>query len=129
MLYRALADLVFVAHAGFVVFAILGAVLALRWHWIPWLHLPAALWGVVVEFTGWVCPLTPLENWLRRAGGEAVPSGGFIERALVPLLYPAQLTRDDQIALGALLLLINAILYGLVLYRARTPRRSRAGRR
>ena len=117
MLYRALADAVFVAHAAFVVFAILGAVLALRWRWIAWLHLPAVLWGGVVEVTGWVCPLTPLENWLRLAGGEASHPGSFIERCLQPLLYPVELTRSDQIALGIALLLWNAAIYGLLLRR------------
>jgi hypothetical protein len=117
VLYRALADVVFIAHAAFVAFAILGAVLALRWRWIAWLHLPAVLWGVVVELTGRICPLTPLENWLRIAGGEAGHPGSFIERCLLPLLYPAELTRSDQIALGIALLLWNAAIYGLVFRR------------
>jgi hypothetical protein len=115
---------VFVAHAGFVAFAILGAALALRWRWIAWLHLPAVLWGGFVEITGRVCPLTPLENWLRVAGGEAGRSGSFIERSLLPVLYPAELTRSDQIALGIALLVWNAAVYGLML-----RRRSRAGPR
>jgi hypothetical protein len=116
-LYRALADLAFVAHAGFVAFAILGAVLAFRWRWIVWLHLPAVLWGGVVEVTGWSCPLTPLENRLRAAGGETGHPGGFIERCLHPLIYPAELTRGDQIALGIALLLWNAVVYALLLRR------------
>ena len=117
MLYRALADAVFVAHAAFVAFAILGALLALRWRWIPWLHLPALLWGGLVEVMGWRCPLTPLENWLRIAGGEAGHPGSFIERCLQPLIYPAELTRSDQVALGVALLLWNAAVYGLLLLR------------
>ena len=121
MLYRALADLVFVAHGAFVAFAILGALLALRRRWIAWLHLPAVLWGGLVEVTGWGCPLTPLENWLRIAGGEAGHPGSFIERCLQPLIYPAELTRGDQIALGIALLIWNAAVYGLAF-----RRRSRA---
>jgi uncharacterized protein DUF2784 len=126
VLYRALADLVFILHAAFVGFAILGGVLALRWRWMVWLHLPALLWGAAVELTGWICPLTPLENWLRVAGGEAGRSGSFIERCLLPLLYPAELTRSDQIALGIALLLWNAAIYGLVLRRGRAAGRPRA---
>ena len=72
MLYKLLADAVAVFHLLFVAFAVLGGLLALGWRWIPWLHLPALAWGATVEFAGWICPLTPLENWLRVAGGVAV---------------------------------------------------------
>ena len=122
MLYRVFADLVLVAHAAFVTFAILGGFLALRWHWLPWLHVPAVSWGGVVEFTGWVCPLTPLENSLRNAGGGGAYSGEFIERYLFPLLYSTTLTRSDQIVLGVGLLLINVAVYGFVLHRFRRIR-------
>lgn len=76
-----------------------------------WLHLPAALWGALIEFAGWVCPLTPLENWLRLQGGEATYSGGFVEHYILPILYPARLTRELQIILGMLVVLINALAY------------------
>ena len=123
VLHRVLADGVLVVHAAFVAFAILGACLVLRWRWLAWLHIPAVCWGAVVEFTGWVCPLTPLENSLRHAGGSAGYSGDFIEHYLFPLLYSTTLTRDDQIAFGVALLLVNLAIYGFVLYRFRLRRR------
>ena len=77
MMYPCLADLVLCIHAGFVVFVLCGGLLALKWRWIAWLHLPAAAWGAVVEFTGWICPLTPLENWFREQDGETPYRSGF----------------------------------------------------
>src|SRR5512135_1510455 len=98
MWYRALADLVVTLHLAFVVFTALGGLLALRWRWIPWLHLPAAAWGGFVEATGRVCPLTPLENWLRGAAGGPVYAGDFVEHYLLPIVYPPRLTREIQLA-------------------------------
>ncbi|HEY3046311.1 MAG TPA: DUF2784 domain-containing protein [Polaromonas sp.] len=114
MMYGLLADLVVGLHLLFIVFAVAGGVLALRWRWMPWLHLPALAWGAIVEFTGGICPLTPLENALRRAAGAAGYAGGFVERYLVPLIYPGELTRAWQFALGGLLLVINMVIYFLV---------------
>lgn len=111
MLYRVLADLVLLAHLLFVAFAVAGGLLALRWRWVPCLHLPALAWGATVEFTGGLCPLTPLENRLRRLGGEAGYDAGFIEHYLLPLLYPEALTRGTQLVLGAGLLIVNAAVY------------------
>ena len=88
MVYQSLADLVLLVHLVFIVFVLLGGLLAFRWRWVPMAHLPAAAWGVAVEFFGWVCPLTPLENALRRAGGSTGYSVGFIEQYIVPLVYP-----------------------------------------
>ena len=119
MLYRALADLVLVAHLGFVVFVVLGALLALRWPKLLWLHAPAAVWGAAIEFSGRVCPLTPLEIWLRHQGGEAGYAGGFVEHYLVPLLYPTNLTSDVQLALGSLVVVVNAGLYGWLWWRSK----------
>lgn len=114
MLFRLAADAVLLLHLGFILFALLGAALALRWRWMPWLHLPALAWGATVEFMGWICPLTPLENALRRAGGAAGYAGSFVERYLVPLIYPGELTREWQFVLGGLLLVINVAIYCLV---------------
>lgn len=117
MIYRVLADAVLVLHLLFVAFALAGGLLALRWRWMPWLHLPALAWGVVVELAGWICPLTPLENVLRAAGGEAGYTGGFIEHYLLPMLYPAALTRETQWLLGGSLLAFNVVVYLLLWHR------------
>ena len=112
-----LADLVLVLHAAFVVFAVLGGLLVLRWHRVAWLHLPAAAWGALVELSGWICPLTPLESALRVAGGGEGYGGDFLEHWLDSLLYPTALERSDQIVLGLSLLALNIAVYALVLRR------------
>jgi hypothetical protein len=117
MAARVLADVTVVVHLAFVVFVMLGGLLALRWPALAWLHLPAAAWGAWVEFAGWLCPLTPLENWLRREAGEPAYTSGFVEHYLLPLLYPASLSREVQLALGASVLLVNALVYAAVLLR------------
>jgi hypothetical protein len=111
MLFQVLADAVVVLHLAFILFAALGGLLVLRWHRAIWAHLPAAVWGAAVELFGWICPLTPLENHLRRAGGAADYSGSFVERYLVPVVYPAELTREIQVALGCAVVGINAAIY------------------
>ena len=119
MPYRILADLVVGVHALFVAFVIAGGFLALRWAWVAALHLPAAVWGALIEFQGWVCPLTPLEKTLRAAAGEAGYSGGFIEHYLLPVLYPSGLTRGVQLVLGSAVIVINLVVYGWLLIRHR----------
>jgi hypothetical protein len=111
---RIAADLIVLIHLGFVLFVVAGGFLALRWRWMPWLHLPAAVWGALIEFAGWICPLTPWENALRRAAGEAGYPGGFVEHYLLPVLYPAGLTREVQLALGLLVVAVNALAYAMV---------------
>ena len=111
MWYTWLADLILCIHVGFVLFVIVGGLLVLRWRWIAWLHLPAALWGAIVEFTGRICPLTPLENWLRAQGGETVYRSDFIAQYLLPMLYPGDLTRGLQLLLGAVVVVLNAAVY------------------
>lgn len=124
MSYGALADLVVVLHLAFVLFVVLGGLLALRWRWVPWLHLPAAAWGGFIEATGRICPLTPLENSLRAAAGGSGYEGDFIQHYLIPIVYPPALTREIQLALGALLLVVNLVIYGAV-WRRRTRERTR----
>lgn len=119
MNYRALADLVLVVHLAFVLFVVLGGLLVLKWTRVAWLHVPAAIWGVLVEYSGWICPLTPLESSLRVRGGEAGYSGGFIEHYIQPVLYPAGLTRSTQVVLGSLALILNLAAYGIVVSRTR----------
>jgi hypothetical protein len=110
-MYQLLADLVLIAHLAFVVFVLCGGLLVLKWRRIAWLHLPAAVWGAVVEFTGWICPLTPLENWLREQGGEASYRSDFIAEHLLPLLYPEELTGNLQLLLGTGVVVLNAAVY------------------
>jgi hypothetical protein len=111
MLFQGLADLVVLGHLAFIVFVVLGGALARRWRWIPWVHLPALLWGALLEFCGWMCPLTPLENWLGRAGGAPEYPGSFVEQYVLPIVYPAALTRELQVALGLFVCLVNAAIY------------------
>ena len=119
MIYRFSADLVLLFHLAFVLFVVLGGLVVLRWPWVALLHLPAAIWGVLIEYSGSICPLTPFENFLRIRGGEAGYSGGFIEHYIQPVLYPSGLTRGTQIVLGSLALLINLAAYWLVVSRLR----------
>ena len=111
MWYRGAADVVLVVHLAFVLFVVLGGFLALRWPRVAWAHLPIALYGATIEFVGFICPLTPLEVWLRRRGGEAGYSGGFIEHYVTATLYPTGLTREIQLALGTAVLVLNAAVY------------------
>jgi hypothetical protein len=114
MPYDRLADIVLLMHLGFVAFVSAGALLALRWPGVLWAHAPAAAWGAFVELTGRMCPLTPLENRLRAAAGHARYEGDFIERYLAPVVYPAGLTRDIQVTIGAALIVVNVVLYAIV---------------
>jgi len=111
MIYRLAADAVALLHLLFILFALLGGLLVLKWRWLAWLHLPAVVWGALVEFFQLFCPLTPLENQLRRAAGEAGYSGGFIEHYLIPLIYPAGLTAQVQLWLGGLVVAVNLLVY------------------
>ena len=119
MLYSWLADAVLAFHGVFVAFVLIGGFLVLRWPRLKWAHLPAAVWGVLIEYVGWVCPLTPLENGLRARAGEAGYSGGFIEHYLLPALYPAHLTSSARWVLGSIALAVNVAAYALVYRRAR----------
>ena len=113
MTARIAADAVVALHALFVAFVVAGGVLVLWRRGFAWIHLPAAAWGAWVEFTGTICPLTPLENAWRRAAGEAGYPGGFVEHYVVPVLYPEGLTPRTQIAFGIVVVAINVVLYGL----------------
>lgn len=127
MPYRLAADAVLLLHLAFIVFAMLGAALALRWRWVPYLHLPAAAWGFFVEMSGRICPLTPLENELRAKAGQSGYEGGFIEHYLVGLIYPSGLTRDIQYLLAAAVVVTNAAIYAWVLLRRRKPKPAQTG--
>ena len=118
MIWRILADAVLVLHFAFIAFVMLGAFAVLRWPRLAWLHLPAVLWGVGITFAGGYCPLTPLENRLRVAGGEAGYEGSFIEQYLTALIYPDGLTREVQLVLGCLVVAVNVAVY---VWRGRPP--------
>jgi hypothetical protein len=120
MVSRWVADLTVVLHLAFVLFVIAGGLLALRWPWVIRWHLPAMAWGVLIEFMGWSCPLTALENWLRARGHEPTYEPDFIQDYLLPVLYPASLTHTIQLALGSALLLINGAVYLLLWRRSRS---------
>jgi len=109
---RIAADLVLVVHLLFIGFVVGGAFLAWRWPRVIWVHLPAMVYGALVEFVGFTCPLTPLQNYLRRRGGELGYSGGFISHYLIRVIYPPGLTRGIQIGLGLFVVLVAAVGYG-----------------
>ena len=117
--YRTLADAVVVIHFGFVLFVVLGALVVLRWRRAAFVHLPCATWGALIEFGGWICPLTPLEHHLRDLGHEPGYAGGFVEHYIVALMYPAGLTRGMQLALGLFVLAVNGFVYWRVFGRKR----------
>ena len=112
-----LADLVVVLHFAFILFVVAGGLFALRWRWVALIHLPAVLWGVFIEVSGGVCPLTPLENALRGAGGTY--TGDFIEQYLIPIIYPPGLSHGLQLLLAVLLVLINGVVYAFVWHRSK----------
>ncbi|MCF7853520.1 MAG: DUF2784 domain-containing protein [Candidatus Pacebacteria bacterium] len=114
MLYMLAADLVVLLHLLFVVVAVAGGLLVLKWRWFAWLHVPAAVWAVLIEWAGWICPLTPVEIWLRRQGNGSAYSGGFVEHYILPILYPVDLTRAVQFILGGIVLALNIAIYAWV---------------
>ena len=114
-----LADALVILHLLFVAFVMAGGFLLARWPRLVWLHLPAAAWGATIEFTGWICPLTPLENQLRTLGGGSAYSGGFVERYLLPILYPENLTLPIQQVLGGMVVGVNLVAYALAYWALR----------
>jgi hypothetical protein len=119
MVFSLLADLVVAIHVAFVIFVVAGALVVLRWPRLAWVHVPAAIWGVLIEYVGWICPLTPLEQWLRQVAGERGYQGGFVEHYLIPILYPLGLTRATQWVLGTIVLVVNVAAYAVALARWR----------
>jgi hypothetical protein len=114
MLYSLLADAVLLFHFAFILVVGGGGLLWIWWRYAPWVHLPLAAWGVWIELSGNICPLTPLENHLRRMAGEQGYAGGFIEHYLLPIIYPSGLTREVQLVIAGLVLVLNLTIYGLV---------------
>lgn len=119
MLYQILAEITLAVHFLFIVYVILGALLVLKWQWTAFIHIPAACWGALIMFMGWICPLTPLENRFRRlAGGEGYEAG-FIEYYIWPIVYPEGLSRELQIYLGIGVVVVNVIIYGIFIMKKR----------
>ena len=119
MIYRALADATLALHLAFIIFIIAGGIAVAKWPGLVRLHLSAAAYGILIELFGWICPLTPLENWLRVLAGEQGYSGGFVERYLLPVVYPDGLTRNVQFVLAALVVAVNLAIYSYVWSRRR----------
>jgi hypothetical protein len=117
VLYRIAADATLIVHLAFILFVVIGAVLALRWRWMPLLHLPATAWGVYVELAGAFCPLTALENRLLVLAGQSGYGGSFVEHYLLHVIYPAGLTREMQQLLAVTVVLLNVVLYAWLLRR------------
>jgi hypothetical protein len=123
VVYGLLADIVVFVHLAFIAFVLLGGLLVLYRRWFALVHLPAAAWGFFIEASGKLCPLTPLENQLRKRSGSAEYAGDFIERYLLPIIYPAGLTREVQVVLALVVLLVNVLIYGFVVRRSAARRR------
>ena len=126
MLSRLAADAVLLLHLAFIAFALFGSVLALHWRWIAVVQLPAAVWGIFVELTGRLCPLTAIENHFRTLAGQGGYSESFVERYVLPVIYPFGLTRHLQLFLAGIVLAVNVAVYGLLLLRYRSHGRSGA---
>ncbi|MGB5261085.1 MAG: DUF2784 domain-containing protein [Gammaproteobacteria bacterium] len=125
MLYSLAADLLVLLHLGFICFVVFGGLLVARWWRVVFVHLPAAAWGALLEFYGWLCPLTPWEKQLRLAAGEEDYSGGFITHYLLPILYPEGLTQSVQVWLGTGVIVINLLIYAWIVWRKRPMLRQR----
>ena len=117
MAYHQFADLVLVVHFAFLAFVVAGGAFVLRWPRVAWAHVPAVIWGVLIEFFGWICPLTPLEIALRHRAGEAAYTGGFIAHYVMRVIYPDGLTRGIQVMLGILVLALNGGIYAAMIAR------------
>jgi len=111
MLFALGADILLLVHLGFIVFVILGGFMLLKWRWVIFMHLPALIWAVLLEFQGWLCPLTPVEQTLRQMAGQQGYAGSFIQHYILPVIYPAVLEENIQFMLGALLIFINVTIY------------------
>ena len=124
-----LADVLVLFHFTFILFVIFGGFLVRRRRQVIWLHIPCAVWGALIEFAGWICPLTPLENDLRISAGSSGYNGGFIENYLIPVVYPSGLTRGIQIIFGLGVIIINFWAYGLIWTGRRQSRRTISGKK
>ena len=114
MFTQLIADLIILIHLGFILFVIFGGLLVIKWKKFIWLHIPAVLWGILIEFFGWICPLTTLENELRQINNSGGYESGFIEHYIIPIIYPLELTREIQILMGIAVIVINLLIYSII---------------
>jgi hypothetical protein len=120
-MYLLLADLVVIIHFLFILLVVFGGLLVIRWKKLIRLHLPVLGWGIFIELSGWICPLTPLETWFRRQAEVDIYQGGFISHYLVPIIYPPGLTSNTQWLLAAGLIVTNVVIYAYIfLYQGKT---------
>jgi Protein of Unknown function (DUF2784) len=119
MLFRLAADGVLLLHLAFILFVVMGGVMAVWWRWVPYIQIPAAVWGFYIELTGGICPLTPLENSFRIQAGQSGYTESFIEHYLLNIIYPAGLTREIQFALAAMVVIVNVAIYAWLFFRQR----------
>ncbi len=121
MWYRILADALVAVHLLFIVFVLLGGLCVVKWRYVSLVHMPAALWAAWVEFQGWVCPLTPLENWFRQKAGMEGYQKSFIDQYLIPVIYPDALNREWQVVLGTMVVILNVTIYSWAWHSYRRP--------
>jgi hypothetical protein len=122
MTAKLIADVLVLIHFAFILFVTGGGFLVRHWRWVAWIHVPCALWGVLIEFAGWICPLTPLENDLRITAGYSGYRGGFIENYIIPIVYPSGLTHEVQLVFGLGVIIVNIWAYNFIWWH---PLRSR----
>jgi len=111
MIYLLIANFVVIFHLGFVLFVLFGGLLIQKWRWLIFLHIPAVIWGALIEYQGGLCPLTPFEQKLRQAADQSGYSGSFIEHYILPILYPDYLNKELQVILGSIVIIINVVVY------------------
>lgn len=119
MFYSIIADSLVVIHFAFIIFVVFGGLLIFKWRWLIYFQLTAAIWGILIEFLGWGCPLTPLENHFRDLAGSADYSEGFIDHYIIPIVYPAGISPVIQFSLGFLVIVFNLVIYGFVIRKIR----------
>lgn len=123
MFYKFLADFIIVLHLTFILFVLFGALFVLQKPKLAWVHIPAAVWGMLISLVGWICPLTPLENYFRRIAGAQGYAGSFIDHYIMPIIYPSGLTRELAIGMGVFVLLWNGLFYSILVYKIKRKRR------
>lgn len=115
MILKIVADAIVLVHLMFIIFVVTGGLFVLKWPKTAWLHIPAAIWGALIDCAGWVCPLTYVENSLRFAGGKTAYPSEFINHYVLPVIYPAGLTRNIQFVMGCIVIVLNVLIYGVLI--------------